>query len=238
MSSTRFIFVEGIMGAGKSTTAAFLTEQIRRTGGAARFMLEGPTLDKPHHPLRVAPDLPHPNAAWRDVTVEDFIARSMEKWRTFARDARQSAATTVCDGLLFHGNMTDLLLMDAEPSVLQQYVAQVLDPVVIYFYHTDVARALRVVCDARGHAWEAYQVDWKVASPYAVRRSLGGFDGLVHLYRDYRAICDDIFAQLALPKLAIHNEGDWATYYQDILTFLHLPPVSPHERDVSANDIC
>jgi hypothetical protein len=31
-------------------------------------------------------------------------------------------------------------------------------------------------------------------------------------------------SQLWLPKLAIRNEGDWATYYHDILTFLQLPP--------------
>lgn len=50
-----------------------------------------------------------------------------------------------------------------------------------------------------------------------------GFDGLVKLYQVYRDLCDDIFEQLALPKLAICNEGDWAGYYQDILAFLGLP---------------
>ena len=54
MRDTRFIFVEGILGAGKSTTAAFLTDRLRRNGIAARFMPEGPTSDEPDHPLRVA----------------------------------------------------------------------------------------------------------------------------------------------------------------------------------------
>jgi hypothetical protein len=45
--------------------------------------------------------------------------------------------------------MTDLLLMNAEPAVLSRYVAEIieslrnLNPVVIYFYHPDVAQALR-----------------------------------------------------------------------------------------------
>jgi hypothetical protein len=56
-----------------------------------------------------------------------------------------------------------------------------------------------------------------------VRRSLHGFDGLVHLYRAYRAISDTIFAQLALPKLALCIDGDWSALYRDILTFLQLP---------------
>ena len=62
--------IEGLMGAGTSTTAAFLTAHRERSGIAALFMLEGPTIDDPHHPLRVATDLSHPTAAWRDVTVE------------------------------------------------------------------------------------------------------------------------------------------------------------------------
>jgi hypothetical protein len=60
-----------------------------------------------------------------------------------------------------------------------------------------------------------------------VQRSLQGFPGLVQLYRDYRVLCDDFFAQLALPKFTIRNEGDWATYYQEILTFLQLPAAPP-----------
>ncbi len=229
MRNTRFIFVEGIMGAGKSTTAEFLTEQLQQHGFAARFLLEGPTIEEPEHPLRIATEFPHPNAIWLDLTVEEFIERSLQKWHNFVQAALQSATVTVCDGLLFHGNMTDVLLMNAETLVLYQYVAQVieclhvLNPVVIYFYHTDIARAIRTICDERGSAWEAYQVNWKVASPYGVQRSLQGFDGLVQLYQNYRAICDDIFAGLTLPKLAICNEGDWARYYREILAFLELP---------------
>ncbi|MBI3972627.1 MAG: hypothetical protein HY332_15220 [Chloroflexi bacterium] len=229
MRDTRIIFVEGIMGSGKSTTASFVTDQFQRNGIAACFISEG-------GPLRVALDLLHPLAVWRDVTVEDYVERSLRKWHAFAREAAQSATVTVCDGLLFHGNVTDLLLMGAKPPILRRYVARVIEciddlrPVVISFHHADVAQALRAVCDARGSMWEAYQVTWKLSSPYAVQRSLRGFDGLVQLYRVYRTICDDLFAQLALPKLAILNEGDWATYRTDILTFLQLPPAPPEER--------
>jgi len=229
MRNTRFIFVEGIMGSGKSTTAWFLTEQLQRHGIAARFLLEGPTAEEPEHPLRVATELPHPNGVWLDVNVQQYIERSLQKWRIFAQEAQQTGTVTACDGLLFHGNMTDLMLMNAPTGVLRAYVAQVietisdLNPVVIYFSHPDIASALRRICDARGSAWEAYQVNWKVLSPYGKERSLHDFDGLVQLYQNYFVLCEDIFAQLAVPKLAIRNEGDWARYYEEILSFLQLP---------------
>ena len=229
MRNTRFIFVEGIMGSGKTTTAWFLAEYMQRHGIAARFLLEGPTAEEPEHPLRVATELPHPNGVWLDITIEQYIERSLQKWRAFAQEAQQTGVVTACDGLLFHGNMTDLLLMNAEEAVLRSYIAQVIEciqhlhPVVIYFYHADIVRALRAICDARGSEWQAYQVNWKCGSPYGVQRSLHGFDGLVTLYQNYRALCDDIFAGLDMPKLAICNDGDWEGYYEEILGFLGLP---------------
>ncbi|HEU0003729.1 MAG TPA: hypothetical protein VFQ36_22675 [Ktedonobacteraceae bacterium] len=219
MRNTKFIFVEGIMGSGKSTTAWFLVEYLQKSDTAAQFMSEGGY-------LRVALDLPHPNGVWLDVTVEEYIELSLRKWHTFAREAQQSTTVTACDGLLFHGNMTDLMLMNAPIEMLHSYVAQVieivsdLNPVIIYFSHPDITRALRQICKARGSEWEAYQVNWKVLSPYGAQRSLHGFDGLVQLYQSYYALCNDIFTQLTLPKLAIRNEGDWTRYYEEILAFL------------------
>lgn len=229
MRNTRFLFVEGIMGSGKSTTAWFLTEYLQQHEIPASFLAEGPTIDEPEHPLRVATAFPHPNGIWLDLTVEEFIETSLQKWHNFVQATLRDLVVTISDGLLFHGNMTDLLLMNANTSVLRSYVAQIieclqpLNPVVIYFYHKDITQALHAICHERGKEWEAYQVNWKLLSPYGRQRSLQGFDGLVQLYQAYRDICDEIFSQLGLPKLAICNEGDWTTYYQDIFTFLQLP---------------
>lgn len=228
MRNTRFIFIEGIMGSGKSTTAWFLTERLQGKGIDARFLAEGPTIDEPEHLLRVATTLPHPHAVWLDITIEEYISLSLQKWCDFMREAQQLSMVTVCDGLLFHGNMTDLLLMNADEALLRRYISQVLeclrplDPTLIYLYQPDVAHALHTICETRGSWWQDYQVDWKVGSPYGKRHSLQGFDGLVQLYQTYSVLCDDIFAQLAIPKLGICNEGDWETYYHDILSFLDL----------------
>ena len=74
----------------------------------------------------MATTLPHPNGVWLDVTAEQFRALSLRMWKDFTLRAERSPAVTICDGLLFHGNMTDLLLLDAEPETLRRYVADVL----------------------------------------------------------------------------------------------------------------
>ncbi len=210
----------------KRYTARFLTTFLNQQQIAAQFMSEGGR----DHPLRLANTLPHPFQVWRDLTIDQFIRHSLDKWQTFVQTAQRSECVTVFDGQLFHGNMTDLLLMNADLMVLQTYVSQVTDclralrPVLIYFYQADVAHALRVVCDARGAEWEAYQVNWKLPSPYGVQRGLANFAGLLHLYQDYRSMSDTISATLPIPTLKIDNtEGQWTAYYRDMLTFLELP---------------
>ena len=62
-------------------------------------------------------------------------------------------------------------------------------------------------------AWVRYQTEWKLMSPHAVRRGLAGLDGLISLYRDYRAVTDRIFAGLTLPKLSIEtSQQAWGKY--------------------------
>lgn len=87
MRPTNFILVEGIIGSGKTTTGWFVKDRLERHGVAARFLPEGPTREEPHHPLRVATELPQPQAVWRDVTVDAFIERSLRKWRCFGPPA-------------------------------------------------------------------------------------------------------------------------------------------------------
>ena len=62
----------------------------------------------------MATELPHPNSAWLDVTIQQYIESSVQKWQRFVQEALPSAVVTICDGLLFHGNMTDLLLMNKD----------------------------------------------------------------------------------------------------------------------------
>lgn len=222
MLDTRFIFVEGIPGSGKTAAVAYLARRVEQAGLPAHPVWEDA-------PMRVSLTLPHPRAVWQDVSDEQYVERSLSLWRLFLAEAERTEAVTVCDGMLFHGNMADLLLMDAEPELLRGYVAQVLDalavlkPAVIYMRRDDVAAALRAICGERGSEWEAYQTGWKLASPYAQRHGLHGFDGWVSLYQDYRDLCDGIFARLDVPKLAIRQCGEWAADYRDMCGFLGLP---------------
>jgi hypothetical protein len=222
----RLVIIEGIMGSGKSTTMRFIAWSLQVSGQLALPIHER---TEPH-PVRATDELEHWFEPWRDATPRYLADRALTRWAAFVEAIQRGTPIAVMDGQLFHGDLTHLLLMDAEPALIFDYVSALagiiapLNPFVVYLWQQDVEKAIRAICTERGQEWIDYQVNWKLGGPYCVRKGYRGFDGLISLYRDYRQITDDLFDQLPLAKLAIENSRrDWPAYESQILNALQLP---------------
>lgn len=225
MEKSRLIFVEGIMGSGKSTTARWLARLFRRAGIPAR-----PVPEARPHPTNVFRTLPHWKQPWLDLTAEELMSRSYANWQAFVGQALSKPHIFVFDGQLFHGDFTSLFLMGCPPASLRQYVQTVLQlagplhPKIIYCYQDDVVQALDRIGAQRGQGWVESQVAWKVASPYGRQHGLAGIDGWKQLYRDYRQVTDMCLQTLSIPKIEIETSaGEWSSYQMRICKFLNLP---------------
>ena len=225
MERSRLIFVEGIMGSGKSTIARWLARLFRRTGIPAR-----PVPEARPHPTNVFRTLPHWKQPWLDLTADELMTRSYANWQVFVAQALSRTHIFVFDGQLFHGDFTSLFLIGCPPTVLHQYVqtvlqlAQPLRPMLIYCYQNDVSQALDRIGAQRGQGWVESQVAWKVASPYGQKRGLVGISGWKQLYQDYRQLTDKCLEMLAIPKMTIETSaGEWSSYQARIRTLLDLP---------------
>ena len=215
----RLVIVEGIMGSGKSTTIRFIATSLEE---ANRQALPIPEATMPH-PTCAFAELAHPYQPWLDVTPAELAEQSLSKWRSFVDSARAFDTVPILDGQFFHGDLTNLFLMEAGWATIAEYsravekIIHALTPLLIYFYQKDVERALRAIAARRGDAWVKYQVDWKLQAPYSRRRGLGGLEGLIALYKDYRELTDELYAGLDLAKVAIENsQQDWPVYYEII----------------------
>jgi hypothetical protein len=225
----RVVIVEGIMGSGKSTTVLRIADRLKTSGVSVLGITEGVC----PHPIRFDWDVP-----WADMPASQLAKSAAARWRAYANSASMSESITVVDGQLFHGNLTSLFLLDADIALIRSYVHDVvaaikpLRPLLIYFHQDDVDRAIRAIATERGDAWVTYQVDWKLASPYAVRHGLAGLEGLIELYRDYRQLTDQLYTDLDIPKISIENsEKEWAKYEEIIDSIL----MNPHETVEAAN---
>jgi len=198
------------MGSGKSTTTLNLAQRLETSGIPALGITEG--VDP--HPIRFDWDVP-----WSDMPPTELAQSSITKWRSYVDSSLSLDRVSIVDGQLFHGNLTSLLLLDGGTDLIGAYcrdvvgVIEPLRPLLIYLRQDDVDTAIRAISKQRGEKWVNYQVDWKLGSPYARRRGLVGLDGLIVLYREYRALTDRLFAALDIPKISIEtSRHEWAKY--------------------------
>lgn len=208
------------MGSGKSTSARWLGQRLAARGIDAAILTER----QYPHPLRATDFAAEWFKPWLDMTAEDLATRRLGLWAAFVESALASQTVHVVDGQLFHGDLTNMFLMNMPPDAIAQNVqalAEVirpLRPLVVYYHQSDVDRAIRLTAAERGEELGVrYQVDWKLKYAYAVERGLEGLDGLSALYADYRMLTDGLFAQLTIDKIAIENSArDWPAYYTQV----------------------
>jgi hypothetical protein len=234
MLETRLIFVDGVPGSGKSTTAAYVAGELEEHGIPCRFLRER-DID---HPLNVGGDL-HPSGSatgarmFAAYTVRSFVDESLGRWSAFVAQATSARRVNVLDSYPFQNSLRVLLQMDADPITLTTYQSHVeetaarLRPVLIYLDPGDAERAIRSIAEHRGPAWTDYLIAVITESPYASSRDLRGMDGAVAIMRAYKQLLDESVARFPFPKLVLGDcHARWAACHARIREFLGLPPRS------------
>src|SRR5262245_13749196 len=179
MLASKLIFVDGLPGSGKSTTAEHIAGELGRTGVPCRLLRER-ELD---HPLNVGGEL-HPSGSttggqlFAAYTVGAFVEESLTRWDAFVREAASVERVNVLDSYPFQNSVRVLSQMDADPATLAGYQSSVerktagLDPVLIYLDPGDAAQAVRAITERRGPAWTDYMIAVVTDCPYATSRGL------------------------------------------------------------------
>jgi hypothetical protein len=239
MRDTQLIFVEGLPGLGKTTTASWLAARLHSEHLPVNLYLEA----QPEHPINVGGDL-HPAG---DVTGEtyfqryrpaSFIQESLQRWQAFVNDAMQTDAISVLDSYPFQNSIRILLQMDAALDDMREYAAQVealvmpLRPALIYFSHRDVAHTVQHFGEIeaqRGEDWMDYVARLIARCPYATARHLEGTSGVLAFIRDYKQLTDALLRESRLPRIILKDcSGEWNRCYRQIEAFLDLAQVASH----------
>ena len=233
MRDTKLIFVEGLPGSGKTTTASWLAARLQSERLMVTLFLE----HQPEHPLNVGGTL-HPSgdttgeAFFQRYTPARFVHESLQRWHAFVRAALQAEAISVLDSYPFQNTVRMLLQLHATPDCLREYAGQVealvlpLQPVLIYFTHRDLLHAfhhLSTISAQRGKAWTDYVVELVTHCPYARARHLEGFSGALAVLRDYKQVTDSLLHHSRCPRIVLEDcAGGWKRRYEQIEAFLGL----------------
>jgi len=228
MINTKLILVEGIPGSGKSTLAQFIVYTLTRQGIPCRWWYE----EEKNHPVYVFHDRETLERTVELLTTgkyQQVVEEATQRWESFAQALSSSGTVVVLDGCLFGYLTWSLLPLDIPPTEISDYLTRVerilagVNPCLIYLYQQDVAVALDKIFQRRGEESRARLIAQATESAYGEHRNLGGFEGTVAFWRDFRSLIEAAYMRYNAPKLALENSaGDWPVYERDVLDFLDL----------------
>ena len=232
MRNIRLIFVEGLPGLGKTTTASWLASRLPSQRLVVNLFEE----HQLGHPLNVGGDL-HPagstpgEAFFQRYTPASFVRESLEKWQGFVRAAVQTEALNVLNSYPFQNTVRVLC------NRMHQWIHPRLCRPGRSLGHAPATRAHifwspgqyfrdsspeRHDC-ARGQAWRDYAMKLITHSSYAQARHLEGFEGVSAFIVDYKQGIDSLVSRSCLPRIVLEDGTEsWEERYGKIESFLGL----------------
>ena len=194
----QLVFVEGIPGSGKTTTAIWLADQLRARGLPATAYRE---MHEPH-PL-------HAFWTWGDgyregeVVTEPyapakFTDRLNEKAAAFVQRLIAQGESAVVEAYPFQLPVRNHLKMGASRADIERFfsrfqaVVSPAKPLLVFLEAHDMARTFQEAIRQRGADFEQLFIGSITRSPFGRRRQLRGFDGALCFYRECYALVEDL----------------------------------------------
>lgn len=230
MTHPRLIFVEGLPGSGKSTTAQRLALHLRRHGVRARWIFE----HEREHPLGLnesALRALREQSPSADPTLLDHALAACTALAT-------TTDTLVFDGALFQLTAATQLLLDQPVAAITRHFDATLaalapaGPTLIHLRAADPVAALTATAQARGPWFVEFLVTHLAATPLGRRLGVSDPSGALEIMTRHHALGDELFARFPGPKLSLDpSAGDWGQHNTILATFLDLPPLTEPAPD-------
>ncbi|MDM0053028.1 hypothetical protein [Variovorax sp. J22R115] len=223
------IFIEGIVGSGKSSTAHQLGLHLRKLGRTTQWYFEHDS----HHPIYPAGHAPNYDCELSRGQQVDIRRSVLSRWKVLAESISRTKEVVILEGGFFQTVIDHFLLLNLGFEDAINHISEVeslvasLDPAMILLYQEDVDAALNRILSERSAAYADYLVNIYKQSPFGRAHGISGYPDVIEAIAATRQVRDAIFEKLRMRKLSIDNSlGDWRRYYDAITDFLALPPMN------------
>jgi len=214
MLDTRLVLIEGLPGAGKSTSAVHLGTVLQQSGIPCRWFREE--------------DDPHPLPCL-DFEIRGLPPKMIVLWSDFVQRALQEPFVSVIESRLWQNTGLYMFMSETEVDDIVDFSHTVyqalnpLSPVLIYLDQDNTETALRRMYAARGEAWMEQTLEETLPYPWFQSRDIRDFVGWVQFFVAWRQVAERLFADWPHRKIRILNpHEDWAGAYEKMHTFLQL----------------
>ena len=220
----QLLFIEGVPGAGKTTTARTICELVRNQGIDASWYLE----EAAEHPI-------HPNLITRFSDNPDFAEVCLKRWKIFVERHQKSNRLHIMEGSAFQSSVR-YLMENNHPGIEKYFAAfvrqvQPLAPALLYLRPNDVMKNSRFIAKIRGAQWSEKVSRCETSTPFAISNNLAGLEGMHKFWAEYARLCDSLLPLWNPPKLTIRFDcGNWSRHLplaRQFLESLGVPCESP-----------
>lgn len=232
MGEARLIFIEGMTGAGKSTTAGAIERWYEEHSAPVRRYHE---MDD-DNPIRTkgvdAMRSNHPQAKrLSDVGEDGFAldpsAYGVGQWGALARGILGGESTVILESRYVQNSVQPRYIGGApKEKVLEGFArihaeTAVAQPLFIYLRPTDIRAHLRRTLDERSEDWGRWLSATFSDSGWARSRSISGDDALFRFYEDWEVLAEQLFAEHTGPKIWLDDpQVSWDHSMEQIFAFL------------------
>jgi predicted kinase len=205
MSVRRLILIEGMIGAGKSTTAERLAARLREDGEEVRVFLEFAA----DHPIRTR----HVDFL-RGADPAPASSYDAGQWNVLADRCARGAHTIIVESMFLQNSVMPHFIVDAPIGVVKEVFADLAArvapaaPLLVYLRPSDVAAAIWRVHAERGEPWSSRNYAFVSACPWARRRRLVGERAVIELYRAWETVVDELLTTVE-SVLIVDPQRDW-----------------------------
>ena len=214
MLKTKLILVEGLPGAGKSTTTEHLGIVLLRHGIECRWYLED--------------DDPHPIACL-DFEIKALPQKMIPLWSSFTKQTTQESCVTVMESRLWQNTALFMYMSEWEADDILRFSKQVwqvlapLSPILVYLDQDDTESALYRLYTLRGKKWMQWALKKTISYPWFQSRGLSDFAGWVQFFEEWQRMVQRLYNDWPYRKIKIQNpHEDWEKAYQQMYSFLQI----------------
>lgn len=200
MERTNLIIVEGLPGAGKSTTAAIIADELVKKGKTVLCVDEG---------VRGHP------ADYADYDFPDFETeriKILEKWRSFVETAGRDTVYVFNCVFLQNPMCETMMRFGLESAASQQYISEIaeiikpLHPLIVYIDRPNVKGTVDRVLEERGGDWLEAVMDYHTSQGYGKRNQLSGYEGYIKCLEERKVRERNILQALDIDCLIIRHD--------------------------------
>jgi len=232
MAAGRLILIEGMIGAGKSTTAATLAKWLASQGDDVclyhEFADDHPIRAKAIDLLRAHFGTTAPPDVGKDGVATDASVYGLDQWARLASRCTSGRQTVILESAFLQNSVLPNFLDGVPTEEVKAVFASIeseigpSDPLLIYLRPSDIDQAVARVHGERGAAWASQNTAYVANFPWARRRGLTGRQAIIELYRAWESLVDELLASSSCTTLLLIDPQDnWEAALERIYSAVH-----------------